>query len=99
MTWLNKQSKDIDKNALLYSMSNGKPYDDRVINKRFKEIKKKAKLPDLTLTKLIRFGQTKTKEGITFSDLYYFNISKPLKCSEVTVDEMRKSMNSRHGTG
>lgn len=98
MAWLNKQSKDIDKNALLYSMSNGMPYDDRVINKRFKKIKKKAKLPDLTLTKLIRFGQSKTKEGITFSDLYYSNISKPLKCSEVTVDEMRKSMNSRHGT-
>ena len=98
MTWLNKQDKDIDGNALLYSMSNGMPYDDRVINRRFKEIKKKAKLPDITLTKLIRFGQTKTKEGITFSDLYYSSISKPLKCNEVTVEEMRRSMNSRHGT-
>ena len=62
MAWFNKQSKDIDKNALLYSMSNGKPYDDRVINKRFKEIKKKAKLPDLTLTNLFALDKQKQKK-------------------------------------
>ncbi len=46
----------------IYSLKNDLPYDDRVVNKHFKELINKLELPGLTLVKLMSFGRQKRVE-------------------------------------
>ena len=98
MSWREKNRKSIDSESTIYSSDDGLPYDDRVVNKQFKKLKEKAELPDLSLVKLIKFGNTENEQGVFYKIVYYSTMEHPLKCKEPDLEEVRRKMNSRHGT-
>ena len=93
MSWQEKNRKSKDSKSTILSLDNGLPYDDRVVNKQFKELKVKAKLPNLSMVKLIKFGSIENKDGIRYRDVYYSTIKHSLKCKEADLQEILRKMN------
>lgn len=94
MSWQEKNIKSMNSDATIFNLKNGSPYDDRVMNKQFKELRTKAKLPDVSLAKLSKFGGSKNKQDLSYRDVYYSYIENPLKCEEVDFKKFSTTMNS-----
>lgn len=96
MNWRKECIKFDDTCSTLFNYDKDNPYDDRVINNKFKKLLQDSALSDLTLVKLIKFGEKKNSDGISYRDIYYSNIVHPLKCKEPDIEDVRKHMNSRY---
>ncbi len=98
MSWQEKNKKSKDSKSTILSLDNGLPYDDRVVNRQFKELKAKAKLPNLSMVKLINFGSIENRDGVCYRDVYYSAIKHSLKCKEPGSQEILRKMNGYHDT-
>lgn len=57
MEWRDRYAQNRCDDSTIYSLKDDLPYDDRVVNKHFKELINKLELPGLTLVKLMSFGR------------------------------------------
>ena len=53
MEWRDGSAQNHSDDSTIFSLKNDLPYDDRVVNKHFKELINKLELPGLTLVKLM----------------------------------------------
>ena len=97
MEWRNRYVQNHSGDSTIYSLKDDLPYDDRVVNKHFKELISKLDFPELTLVKLMSFGRQKSINEVSYSDVYYSNLEQPLRCKEHNVDEFRDFLNCRQG--
>lgn len=99
MEWRNRYAQNCCSDSTIFSLKDDLPYDDRVVNKHYKELIRKLELPELTLVKLMSFGRQKNSDEVSYSDVYYSNLEHPLRCKEPDIDEIRDRLNCRQGMG
>ena len=97
MEWRNRYAQNRCSDSTIFSLKDDLPYDDRVVNKHYKELIGKLELPELTLVKLMSLGRQKNSDEVSYSDVYYSNLEQPLRCKEPNIDEVRDFLNCRQG--
>lgn len=86
--WRNYQASMVYENTedLVFTLKDGRPYDDRVMKNAFQKTMKQALLSELTLVKLKNYGQKQTDEKNTYSNLYYGGLVEPLQLPQQKDD-------------
>ena len=95
MEWRDRYAQNRCDDSTIYSLKDDLPYDDRVVNKHFKELISKLGFPELTLVKLMSFGRQKGRNEVLYSDVYYSSLRQPLRCKKPNIDGVRDFLNCR----
>lgn len=95
MEWRNRYAQNRCDDSTIFSLKDDLPYDDRVVNKHFKELISKLGFPELTLVKLMSFGRQKGRNEVLYSDVYYSSLRQPLRCKKPNIDGVRDFLNCR----